>query len=128
MMERERFEFLAAKAFESLPGFFRKRIDNVHIAVEDEPSDSERAKAKISRGGLLLGLYSGIPLTQRGTWYGSFPTMPDKITLYQNNIEKVCQNEEEIEQKVYEVLFHEIGHYFGMSEEEIRKAMGEPPL
>jgi predicted Zn-dependent protease with MMP-like domain len=121
-MTRERFEEVAQKAFDSLPEQFRNNIENVHIVVEDYPPDELRKEGRDSRYS-LLGLYQGIPLTKRGTWYGASPTAPDKISLYQKNIEASCHDEEEILRRIVEVLFHEIGHYFGMNETQIRNAM-----
>jgi predicted Zn-dependent protease with MMP-like domain len=119
---REEFEEMAERAFASLPGTFREKIDNVQIVVEDYP-DEEALKGSRSSKFDLLGLYQGVPLNHRGTWYGIAPTLPDKITLYQNNIEAVCRTEAEVKHRITEVLFHEIGHYFGMNEREIRAAM-----
>ena len=121
-LTRERFEELVQDAFDSLPEQFRDTIDNVQIVVEDVPPDSITRNGHHDRHS-LLGLYQGIPLTKRGTWYGASPTVPDKITLYQTNIEEVCSSEEEMEHRIKEVLFHEIGHYFGMDEKQIRTAM-----
>jgi len=123
-MDRELFEEIVERAFQALPGKFRDNIENVEIVVEDQPTpDVARRRAGVRRNELLLGLYHGVPLTMRGTSYGTSPVLPDRITLYQENIERVCRTEQEIEEKIYEVLFHEIGHYFGMSEKEIRDAM-----
>lgn len=121
-MTREQFEQIAQEAYDSLPADFLNRIENVAIVVEDYPSDDVLGKVKTDRHS-LLGLYQGIPLTQRGQWYGMTATLPDKISLYQKNIEAVCRNDEEIEFRILEVLFHEIGHYFGMDEKQIRNAM-----
>ena len=121
-MTRERFEKIAQEAFDSLPADFRDRVENVHIVVEDYPSDDALEKVKSDRYS-LLGLYQGIPLTHRGQWYGMSPTLPDKISLYQKNIESVCPDEEETELRIREVLFHELGHYFGMNEAQVRSAM-----
>lgn len=121
-MTRERFEQIAQEAFDSLPADFTDRVDNVHIVVEDYPSDDALEKVKSGRYS-LLGLYQGIPLTHRGQWYGMSATVPDKISLYQKNIEAICRNEDELELRIREVLFHELGHYFGMNEAEIRSAM-----
>lgn len=121
-MTREQFEHIAQEAFDSLPPDFRNRVENVHIVVEDYPSDDALGKVKADRHS-LLGLYQGIPLTQRGQWYGMSATVPDKISLYQKNIESVCDGEEETELRIREVLFHELGHYFGMNEAQIRSAM-----
>lgn len=121
-MEKVKFEELAERAFENLPDVFKERIDNVQIVVEDYPSDDQMKRLKISSRYELLGLYEGIPLENRGTWYGSTPTVPDRISLFQKNIEAACRTEKEIERKIQEVLIHEIGHYFGMSEKAIRDA------
>lgn len=122
-MRRERFEEIAQAAFDSLPPDFTERVENVHIVVEDYPSDDVLDHVKGDRYS-LLGLYQGIPLTHRGMWYGMTATVPDKISLYQKNIEAVCGNdEEELELRIKEVLFHELGHYFGMNEAQVRKAM-----
>jgi predicted Zn-dependent protease with MMP-like domain len=121
-MSKEEFETIAQQAFDSLPKDFTDRVDNVHIVVEDSPNDDALAKSGATVTS-LLGLYQGIPLTRRTTWYGTYPTVPDTISLYQSNIEAVCGTREEIEKRITEVLFHELGHYFGMNEKEIRYAM-----
>jgi predicted Zn-dependent protease with MMP-like domain len=121
-MTREQFEEIAQEAFDSLPKDFTDKVENVHIVVEDYPSDEALGKTKASRYS-LLGLYQGIPLTHRGQWYGMSPTLPDKISLYQKNIEAVCRDDEEVEHRIVEVLFHELGHYFGMDEVQVRSAM-----
>jgi predicted Zn-dependent protease with MMP-like domain len=120
-MTREQFEDIAEEVFKDLPKLFSEKVDNVHITVEDYPSEDVLHNTHTSKAS-LLGLYQGIPLTHRGTWYGSNPTTPDKISLYQANIEAVCKTDEEISERIREVLLHELGHYFGMSEAEIRSA------
>lgn len=121
-MTREQFEHIAQEAFDSLPEDFRERVENVSIVVEDYPSDDVLGKVKTDRHS-LLGLYQGIPLTQRGQWYGMSATLPDTISLYQKNIESVCHDDEELHLRIREVLFHELGHYFGMNEAQVRSAM-----
>ena len=122
-MTREEFENIAEEAFHGLPPRFINAIDNVEIVVEDVPTGDD---LKLQRkGGTLLGLYKGIPLSKRGTWYGMSPTLPDRIILYQKNIEALCRGEREIRRQIYITLYHEIGHYFGMSEAEIRHAMDD---
>lgn len=121
-MTRERFEEIAQQAYDALPADFTDKVENVVILVEDYPSDDALGRVKADRYS-LLGLYQGIPLTQRGQWYGMSATLPDKISLYQKNIESVCRNDEEIELRIREVLFHELGHYFGMDEAQVRSAM-----
>jgi predicted Zn-dependent protease with MMP-like domain len=123
-MEKEVFEEIAERAFHALPKKFHDSIENVEIVVEDEPSSNPQlSRYGVKRNEMLLGLYHGVPLTKRGTWYGMTPTLPDRITLFQKNIEAVCATEAQVEAKIYEVLFHEIGHYFGMDEQQIRAAM-----
>lgn len=121
-MRSSRFEEIADQAFQSLPDFFKEKIDNVEITIEDSPSREDLRRLRLPRQNLLLGLYKGIPYTKRGTWYGMNPALPDRITLYKENIEMVCTTEDEVKAKIYEVLIHEIGHYFGMTDDEIHAA------
>ncbi len=121
-MTREEFEEIVQRAFDSLPESFKHRIENVQIVVEDYPSAHAQDQTHSRKQG-LLGLYQGVPLPHRGTSYGMYPVIPDKITLYQKNIEQTCATDREIEHRIVEVLFHELGHYFGMSEKEVRDAM-----
>jgi predicted Zn-dependent protease with MMP-like domain len=121
-MEQKMFEEIVDQAFHHLPPLFKKKIENVEIIVEEQP-DPGTMKRHSGADTQLLGLYHGIPLTQRGTWYGTSAVLPDRISLYKNNIERICRDEKEIREKIYEVLCHEIGHYFGMNERQIRSAM-----
>ena len=121
-MTREEFESIVEESFSLLPEKFRKAIENVGIVVEEYPDDETVRRMQLQSKRDLLGLYHGIPLTRRDTSYGMMPVLPDQISLYQNNIESVCKTPEGIRAKIYEVLVHEIGHYFGMSDEEIRAA------
>ena len=121
-MEQETFDSIVEKVFERLPDKFREAIENVGVFTEDYPTEDLVLKLHLPSKHHLLGLYQGIPLPQRGSWYGMTPIVPDKISLYKRNIESRCHTDEEIADLIYEVLIHEIGHYFGMSEEEIRAA------
>jgi predicted Zn-dependent protease with MMP-like domain len=121
-MTREEFENAVGDAFQLLPARFKEAIENVAVIVEDYPDDETVAQMRLPSKYHLLGLYQGIPLPARGTWYGMSPTPPDRISLYQKNIESHCTNAQEIKQGILDVLVHEIGHYFGMSEDEIRRA------
>ncbi len=118
---QEEFEEIAEEAFNILPAKFRDAVDNVEIVVEDRPSPEDQGRFEGS--GRLLGLYKGIPLTHRGPWYGTSPTLPDRIYLYQKNIESICRSRAELQRQITSTLYHELGHYFGMSESEIRQAM-----
>jgi predicted Zn-dependent protease with MMP-like domain len=109
------FDSYVAKAYNKLPKSFLKKIDNVEIIVE-ENSD-------IFSNQFLLGLYSGVPVKHRTTSYGMYPVTPDIIRLFKKNICRVVHTEIQLKSKIFEVLYHEIGHYFGMNEEEIRDSM-----
>jgi predicted Zn-dependent protease with MMP-like domain len=115
-MERERFEQLVAEAIDSLPDGFRERMNNVAVVVEDFPSP--RDERRFARGRLLLGLYQGQPLTRRDSRYGM--AFPDKITIYQANIESLCRTEEEIRRQVRKTVLHEIAHHFGIDDHRLR--------
>jgi predicted Zn-dependent protease with MMP-like domain len=121
-LEREEFEKIAQEEFEALPDAFRSRMENVHVVVEEIDSRPTRRRAGIYNGSMLLGLYEGVPLSKRGTNYGLFPVLPDRITLYQRNIESTVESKEHLRERVREVMIHEIAHHFGMSEREIRDA------
>ncbi|MEX0602542.1 MAG: metallopeptidase family protein [Bacteroidota bacterium] len=124
-MTRERFEEIAQQAYDKLPDRFRHRIDNVRIVIEDLP-DPETARDQGVGRRSLLGLYQGVPLPHRNSWYGATPTTPDTITLYRKNIESYSGGDEaETERQIVETLLHELGHYFGMNEEEVRRALDE---
>src|SRR5271157_3079865 len=110
-MERRKFETFVAQALHGLPRPFREKLTNVAIIVEDLPPEEPK------RGGLLLGLFHGIPRTEKSVFYSS---PPDRIFLYQRNIEAVCRNEAEVRRQIRATLLHEVGHYFGLSEDELR--------
>src|SRR5260370_36840824 len=117
-MDRTRFEEIVAQTFERLPERFKEVIENVGVVVEDYPTDEIVQKMHLRSRSDLLGLYQGIPLTKGGSWYGMVPVAPDKISLYQKNIESHCSSDDQVIDRIYEVLLHAIGHYFGIREEE----------
>jgi predicted Zn-dependent protease with MMP-like domain len=121
-MDKARFEMIVEKAFDELPPEFKSRIENVHVVVEDLPDDMDLLGVKVRNKYSLLGLYSGVPLKHRGTNYGVYPVTPDRIKLFKENIERISANDNEVEAKIREVLIHEVAHYFGMTDTEIRKA------
>jgi predicted Zn-dependent protease with MMP-like domain len=122
LMDKTRFEMLVEKAFEELPQEFKSKIENVHVVVEDLPDENDLKGARVRNKYLLLGLYSGVPLGHRGVAYGVYPVVPDRIKLFRENIERVTNSDIEVEAKIREVLIHEVAHYFGMTDQEIRKA------
>jgi predicted Zn-dependent protease with MMP-like domain len=117
-MTRARFKQLVEAAIDTIPGRFAREIKNVAIVIEDEPSPELLDEMEIHEEDTLLGLYQGVPLTERGWAHGN--ALPDRITLFQLTIEDECDgDEDEIVVAIGETLIHELGHYFGMSEDEI---------
>jgi predicted Zn-dependent protease with MMP-like domain len=116
-MDRDRFVQVAEEVLDSLPREFRSRIRNVAILVEDLPSD-QSSLPPVAPGKLLLGIYQGIPATQRSVF--QLRTGPDYIVLYQKNIEAVCSSEAEVCRQIRQTVIHELGHYFGMDEEQLK--------
>ncbi|MBU3964686.1 metallopeptidase family protein [Patescibacteria group bacterium] len=117
-MRQEDFEELVRQGIAEIPEKFRDKMKNVDILVEDWPSPEQLRQARVPTGGLLFGLYQGIPQTKRGAFYAN--VLPDKITLFQGSIETVAKTPEEIKEKVKRTVWHEIAHHFGMSEKEVR--------
>ncbi len=115
-ISRERFESLVEEALESIPDTFWQVIANLAVTVEDWPTPQQMAGAGIGRGGLLLGLYEGVPLTARSQAYGMVP--PDKITIFRGPIMIVCPpgDEDSIRKQVRRTVLHEIAHHFGISD------------
>ena len=116
-MTRAAFEQYVKEAIETIPSRFRKAVKNLAIVVEDEPADDVLREMEIEPPDSLFGLYQGTPLTERTWGYGN--TLPDRITLYQGPIEDASENEDDLVVCIGETLIHELGHYFGLSEEEI---------
>lgn len=110
-MEREKFEALVEQALADLPAPFRERLTNVAIMVEDLPPENVKTR------GLLLGLFHGIPRTEKSVFYAA---PPDHIFLYQKNIEAICRSEADVRRQIRATLLHEVGHYFGMTEDQLR--------
>ncbi|HTR19105.1 MAG TPA: metallopeptidase family protein [Candidatus Paceibacterota bacterium] len=120
-MSREKFEKLVGEGYEQLPEWVRKKISNVAILVEDEPSDEDREEQGLGEDETLLGLYKGIPLSARGETYGVGMTLPDTITLYQLPIEEAAEEDGiPVAQVIAETIWHEFAHHFGMDEHEVR--------
>ena len=118
-LTRKEFEELVVLALRRLPQFFKRKMENVDVVVEDRASRDLLSVLGLQSPFELLGLYQGVPLDRRGFYYGN--VLPDKITLFQIPIESICQTREEIEEKVKEVAIHEVGHYFGLDEEKLRE-------
>jgi len=116
-MERKDFIKVVEETLDSLPRQFRNRIRNVAVLVEDFPPSQPPAKLE-HQGQLLLGLFHGLPRTKKSTF--DLTTGPDHIVLYQKNIEAVCHNDTEVREQIRLTVIHELGHYFGMDENQLK--------
>lgn len=116
-MTRARFRQLVDEALETIPENFREAMHNIAIVIEDEPTLDLLEEVGVEPPDTLFGLYQGTPLPERQWAHGN--TLPDKITLFQGPIEDESDDEDDMVVAIGETLIHEIGHYFGLSEEEI---------
>jgi len=102
-----------------LPEALLARVQNVDIVIESRPTAADRKSAGIGPRDVLLGLYHGIPLTARGENYNL--VAPDKISIYQDEIESVCADDDEIREQVRVTVLHELGHYFGIDDDRLHE-------
>ena len=117
-MTREAFRQLVEEAIDSIPDQFAQHVRNVGFVIEDEPSPELLREMDMEPGDTLFGLYQGVPLTERGSSYGN--TLPDRITLFQRAIERADDGSDDaVFIEIAKTLIHELGHYFGMNEEQI---------
>jgi predicted Zn-dependent protease with MMP-like domain len=124
-MERKKFVKLVEEALDALPIRFRKRMQNVSVLVENIPPQQRSQRGSRNSGitdagdlhTLVLGVFEGVPATQKSVF--EVPAGPDRIVLYQKNIEAVCSNEDEIRREIRLTVIHELGHYFGMTEAQL---------
>lgn len=116
-MTPDRFRQLVSEALDTIPQRFRQHLQNIAIVVESRPSRALLAEMEIDPPDTLFGLYQGTPLTERSWGHGN--TLPDRITLFQEPIEDVSETHDDVVTEIGETLIHEVGHYFGLSEEEI---------
>jgi predicted Zn-dependent protease with MMP-like domain len=118
-MNRAAFEQLVSNALTRIPRRFRDALTNLVIVVEDEPSVDLLQEMEVEPPDTLLGLYQGTPLTERRWDHGN--TLPDRILLFQGPLERESDGEDDLVIAIGETLIHEVGHYFGMSEEQIEE-------
>ncbi|MBI3984437.1 MAG: metallopeptidase family protein [Candidatus Levybacteria bacterium] len=116
-MDDKKFKQLISEALDSLPKEFAQKLNNIGVVVEDTPTPHQLKKVGLPPWALLFGLYEGIPQTKRGVYYSH---IPDKITIFKNSIERVARTEEEIRAQVRATVIHEIGHHFGLSDEQLK--------
>lgn len=118
-ISHDQFSDLVADGLEAIPEKFRKRLANVAIVVEEEPTPEQRRKLKLRRDHDLFGLYEGVPQTARGNHY--YWVLPDKITIFRKPILEHARSAEEVRGMVRDTVWHEIAHHFGMDEREVRR-------
>jgi predicted Zn-dependent protease with MMP-like domain len=119
-MNRTAFEDLVAEALEDLPDEIMGWLDNVAIVVGERPTPEQLAEAGLRPNQLLFGLYVGVPKTHRGFTYGE--TVPDKIVIFRRPIEQVCRTPAQVRDQVRRTVLHELGHHFGLDEDDLRAA------
>jgi len=122
-LTRKEFEEVVVSALKGLPKFFKRKMKNVDVVIENRASHRLLSEMGLESPSELLGLYQGVPFDRRGFYYGN--VLPDKITLFKIPIESICKTKKEIEEKVREVVIHEVGHYFGLDEERLRELENE---
>jgi predicted Zn-dependent protease with MMP-like domain len=118
-MTRAEFEKLVVDILKTFPSEFKERLENVDVVIEDEIDNSTMKMLGLGARGRLLGLYQGVPLKDRTHYYGL--VMPDKITLFKQNIERACEaGGLDLREEIKHVIQHEIAHHFGISDQELR--------
>lgn len=121
MISAERFEELVDEALDSIPDEFWAVVDNLAVTVADWPTQDQLYRSGIRGGGMLLGLYEGVPLTERSSHYGLVP--PDKVTIFRGPILRVCPPNDEgsVRRQVRRTVLHEVAHHFGISDERLHE-------
>ena len=122
-LSRDEFEKLVSKALEDLPKRFRDRLENIVVVVEEAPSQEIMRQLGLKSPLGLLGLYQGVPLKHRGVHYGN--VLPDRIVIYQRPIEALVRTRGELLLRIRRTVMHEIGHFFGLAESELREIEGD---
>jgi predicted Zn-dependent protease with MMP-like domain len=122
-VRRWHFERLVAEALDELPWRFRRRLRNIAVVVESEPSQELLEEMGLWPHRTLLGLYQGVPLPRRGLSYGN--VLPDRIAIFQKPLEAMCRTRDDLKGAIRNTVKHEIGHYFGLDDEQLEELMEE---
>ncbi|MEO6761845.1 MAG: metallopeptidase family protein [Candidatus Saccharimonadales bacterium] len=112
------FQELINKAFDRLPETHRDNVKNVAILFSDEPTPEQRVELQLRHDQTLLGLYQGVPLSQR---QGNESTLPDRITLFKYPLMSVSHDRVSLQEEIYHTLWHEIAHYYGLDHDKIHQ-------
>jgi predicted Zn-dependent protease with MMP-like domain len=119
-LRREEFEKIVVEGINAIPEKFLRKLDNVAVVVENEPTPVQKKKLNIHKNWTLFGLYEGVSQLERGGHYNA--VLPDKITIFQRPIEEEARNEKDLKEIVKNTVWHEIAHHFGMDEVWVRQA------
>lgn len=119
----EAFDQLITRAMDELPQEYIKNLNNVAITYAEEPTPEQLTQQGVRENGLLLGLYEGIPQTQRGAYYQF--VLPDKITLFKQSILALSRDKQELFDQIKRTLWHEIAHHYGLEHIDIDAREGE---
>jgi len=118
-VSEKEFAKLVDEALESLPEQFRPYMENVSVEIRRQPNRALRKSLNLAPEALLLGLYQGMPLTEKNA---TAPIdWPDRIIIFQRSVEQLCRNPEEIVAQVRRTILHEVGHHFGLKETDLRR-------
>lgn len=112
----DEFEELVAKALDELPAEFAALLENIAVVVEDEASPEDLDEVGLDEPDELLGLYRGVPITERESGYAS---LPDQVVIYRRPIVAICRSRREVVREVRDTLVHELGHHFGLSDDDM---------
>ena len=118
-MQRGRFQRLVRRALDEIPSPYRDWLDNIDILIERRPTARHRREAGLGPDETLLGLYEGVPRTERDSGYGM--VLPDRITIFQEPIQRECSTEAELVEEVRDTVLHELAHHFGIDDEELER-------
>lgn len=113
----QEFDALITRAMDELPQEYIRGLENVAIVMADEPNEQQRVKLRLRHDHLLLGLYEGVPRTARTGLESGI--LPDKITLFKNQILAIVYNDEQLFEQIKRTLWHEIAHYYGLDHDRI---------
>ena len=116
-LEPEEVERIVEEALGELPPFFRDRLENVAVIVEDEPTDHDLDELDLDDNSELLGIFRGVALTERS--FSMLPQLPNQIAIFRGPIVRTCRTHDQAVEQVRDTVMHELGHYFGLSDAEM---------
>jgi len=114
------FDNFVSEAIDNIPKQYSEKLKNILFIVEDEPTDSQRKKLGLRKCDALFGLYEGVPLTKRGGAVHSI--VPDVITIFRQPMTRIFTIESELKKQIFETVWHEVAHYFGLDHQQINNA------